>query len=270
MGPLFLYSPTIAPAPSSADSEIAGLSQRISALYALSQTNPHVFASPVGPFAFRRRSVWLPRFVFFGPHAADDSWRLAFLGSFDHRDLRPTHALLNVVETLAQDAENGHGLNLTFFPLVDAAGLALRAKHRELAYDSWSCPGATEIALLSRDVRTRGYHGFVRVEAAAPGDDSVSLRVRAPAGFVASAPDVEVISSAELAPLEVRFEHEVFERGRSFGPLELAEDLGVQPFELTVRVPSTWSRSQFESTVAHVLVRFVHHYRAFHAFGGEL
>jgi hypothetical protein len=39
----------------------------------------------------------LPRFVYFGPQATDESLRLAFLTGFDHRDLRGTLSLLHFV-----------------------------------------------------------------------------------------------------------------------------------------------------------------------------
>ncbi|HEY5229155.1 MAG TPA: hypothetical protein VIJ19_11480, partial [Opitutaceae bacterium] len=63
------------------------LHAELSALYALSQNSPYVFASPVGPVPTVSRAAFLPRFVFFGPHASEESWRLALLAGFDHRDL---------------------------------------------------------------------------------------------------------------------------------------------------------------------------------------
>jgi hypothetical protein len=52
---------------------------RIGALYARSQKDRALFGSPLGPFYFDGQPGWLPRFVFFGPQASDESWRLAFL-----------------------------------------------------------------------------------------------------------------------------------------------------------------------------------------------
>jgi len=103
------------------------LHAHLSAVYALAQNSSHVFASPLGPVRFGARHAYLPRFVFFGPHASDESWRLAFLAGFDRRDLRPAHAVLALVQRLAAQADTGHGLHLTFFPVVDAAGAFLGA-----------------------------------------------------------------------------------------------------------------------------------------------
>jgi len=269
MDPLSLTFPAVAPAPVPNRPEVTTLQQRFSALNVAAQTNPYVFSSPLGPLTYRRRAIWLPRFVFFGPHASDDSWRLAFYGSFAHRDLGPTRALLYFLELLGDNAEEGHGLNLTFFPLVDAAGLALH-EERTLAAESWLADAMPELTLLRNDARIRSYHGFVRIETAASHEDALVLSLRSPASTDAPSPDVEIISSAELAPLDVRFEREPYADGETFGPLELAEDLGVQPFELTLRVPSHWSAPEYDNAVAHALMRFVHHYRAFHAFGGDL
>ena len=181
------------------------LHARIGALYARSQKDRALFGSPLGPFHFDGQPGWLPRFVFFGPQASDESWRLAFLAGFDHRDLRPAQALLGFVERLAEHAEQGHGLNLAFFPLVDAAGLTLAAPPRHLAAAHWLHDSAPEIGLLEKDARLRGYHGFVRIETAAPGEDILTIRVREPAEKHPT-PDVELISTEEIDPFPVRFE----------------------------------------------------------------
>ena len=105
------------------------LAARLSALTARAQEDGHLFASPLGPFDLAGRSAWLPRFVFFGPHASDAAWRLAFLSGFDARDLRLSAALVGLVERLTADAADGHGLDLTFFPQIDVAGAAGALAH---------------------------------------------------------------------------------------------------------------------------------------------
>ena len=89
----------------------------MSGLYALSQDSPYVFASPLGPLPAGGPGACLPRFVFFGPHACDESWRIAFLAGLDCRDLRASRALVALATRLATDGAAGHALNLTFFPL---------------------------------------------------------------------------------------------------------------------------------------------------------
>lgn len=242
--------------------------EHLSAVYALGQENPHVFASPLGPFAHAgggRASV--PRFVFFGPHTTDASWRVAFLAGFDCADLRASHALLGLVEFLARHAEEGYGLNLAFFPLVDVAGLEFGGRSRDLASAHWARAAAPEIALLEKEVRGAGYHGFVRVETAAPGEDTVGLEMRAPEGAFSS-PDVEICTSDDFESFPVRFERAA--TGAAGGPLTIAEDLPVQPFELTLRVPAAWPDELYRSAVASILGRFIVRYRAFQAFGQHL
>lgn len=239
----------------------------LSALYSLSQHHDHIFGSPLGPVYHQGRAAYLPRFAFFGPHASDDSWRIAFLAAFDHRDLRGGHALLHLVERLAGNSAEGHGLNLTFFPLVDAAGLFLGAPARSLDQADWTRSTAPEIRLLEKDARLHGYHGFVRVETASARDDFITIRVREPFSVVASADPL--ISSAETIPFPVRFERT---RGAPVteGPLTIADDLPFRPFELTLRIPAAWSDEQYFEAVSAILVRFIIRYRANQAYGQHL
>lgn len=247
---------------------VARFRQHLSAVYALGQENRHVFASPLGPFddaGGGRASV--PRFVFFGPHTTDESWRVAFLAGFDYADLRASHALLGLVDFLARHGEEGYGLNLTFFPLVDVAGLDFGTGPRALAAAHWARSTFPEITLLEKDVRVAGYQGFVRVETAPAGEDVVVLEMRAPEGEFTS-PDVEICTSDDFESFPVRFERAG--RANGGGPLTIAEDLPVQPFELTLRVPASWPDDLYRSAVTSILGRFIVRYRAFQAFGQHL
>lgn len=238
-----------------------------SAVYALAENNPRVFASPLGPFDYSDRHVWLPHFAFFGPNADDASWRLAFLAGFDATDLRASHALLGFLEFLAPHAEEGHGLNLAFFPLVDVAGHLFRVSPRRLGQERWGQSAAPELRVLEKNARQNVYHGFVRVETAAHGEDALVLRVRAPA-IDPTGPDVELISSVETEPFAVRWER--CAAVPDDGPLSIADDLPVAPFELTLLVPPFWPDELYRRAVAVVLSKFVLRYRAFQAFGGQL
>jgi len=252
----------------SAGTSSACLQAHLSTLYALAQHSRHVFASPLGPFPFGGRHAYLPRFAFFGPHASDDSWRLAFLAGFDHRDLRASQALLALAGTLAENAESGHGLNLSFFPLVDAAGLFLGASDRRLASAHWSRTDIPEILLLERDARQRGYHGFVRVETAPAGGEAIEVSVRR-SGGAGSSPDADLITSEEAEGLPVRFEFESVEHPAE-GPLSVAEDLPFNPFEVTLRIPASWAGDEYRKAVATLLERFLKRYRAYQAYGQHL
>lgn len=257
-------APERAPVPVPPDS----ITAQLSALYEVAQKNVHVFASPLGLFESGSGPGHLPRFVFFGPHATDESWRLAFLAGFDRRELRASRALLQLLQTLADHAEAGHGLNLTFFPLIDVARLLPGAAPRRLDQAHWAQSTAPEIELLERDARLRGYHGFVRVVSTTDDDDLVSVRVRAPANFPLS-PDVELISSEETAPLPVQFERAA-SHAVAGGPLTIADDLLVQPFELTLGIPAAWPDDRYQAAVVAILTRFIIRYRALQAYGQHL
>ncbi len=247
----------------------ASLEARLSALYAQTQDSPYVFASPLGPFHFQGRAAYLPRLVFFGPQAADDSWRLSFLAGFDHRDLRASRALLALVDGLAANVTAGHGLNLSFFPLVDVAGLALGAPDRALATAHWGRGCVPEMRLLELDARGGGYHGFVRIETASSADDLVVIRIRQPIARPLS-PDVELISSDDAESFPVRFETVPPEVRAADGPLSITDDLPIAPFELTLRVPAAWPDHDYQRAVVVLLKRFLRRYRAFQAHGQHL
>jgi hypothetical protein len=256
---------------SDASVRIAGadfLSQ-LNTLYRLSPENPHVFGSPLGPFRYRDRTIDLPRFAFFGPAASDESWRLAFLAGFDHRDLRSSRALLALTEQLSRHVEQGHGVNLAFFPLVDVAGLFHGAGARSLHEAHWGWSRAPEIVALEQDARLRGYHGFIRIETAPRGEEDITIRIREPLNLIAS-PDVEIISSEETESFPVRFERAPSGVAPADGPLTIADDLPVQPFELTLRIPAAWPDDRYTAAVTAIVTRFIKRYRAFQAYGQYL
>lgn len=241
----------------------------LGALYALAQSSPHVFASPLGPVSVFGSPRFLHRFVFFGPHACDDSWRLAFLAGFDHADPRSSRALVSLVARLAASSETGHALNLTFFPLVDVVGQATGIGDRRLEAVPWDRDEPVEIGLLGRDARQRGYHGFVRVETGEPGEEMIVLQVRGPFSQALS-PDLELITSEETRSFPVRFESLAEAPGLPAGPLRLTQDLPQAPFELVLRIPGSWSAEAYQHAAVTLLERFLSRYRAFLAYGQHL
>src|SRR5688572_14885204 len=135
----------------------AALGDQLSTLYAHAQRSEHVFGTPLGPFEHAGRQHHLPRFVYFGPHTSEESPRLAFLAGLDSRDLRPTLALLHLVEELALRPDIGQSLHLAFYPLVDVLGHLQQGGERDLAAQGWATATAPELDLLARDSRLRTY-----------------------------------------------------------------------------------------------------------------
>ena len=164
------------PAPSShvgtlsRGSRETAIQEQLSVLYVLAEKSPHVFGSPLGPFRLRGERYHLPRFVYFGPNSADDAVRLAIYAGVDGTDERGSRALAQFVERLARTPHLGHGLNLSFFPLVNPSGHAFSTPRNlhavDLAAENWEDSEEREIALLRQDARVRGYHGFIRLESA--------------------------------------------------------------------------------------------------------
>ncbi len=256
------YSPA-AVAPLSPSIEF---NDRLTSLYALAQRSRYVFASPLGPFYRKARHYHVPRFVYFGPHTSDESLRLAFHAGFDSADLRGTLALLHFVERLALTPDLGQGLNLSFFPLADITGL-LRGESQQLAGHSWIDPKVSELELLAGDVRSRAYHGFVRIESTDSDDDVISIRLR---GHSADALGLELLSSHDIAPWDVRWESGPVDTAPADGPLSLSDDLPFRPFELTIGLPSAWSVELHREAVTTILKNFIQRYRGFHAYAQHL
>ncbi len=256
---------TVARASASASSLTlsAALGEQLSTLYALAQQSEHVFGTPLGPFAHAGRQHYVPRFVYFGPQTSEESPRLAFLAGLDSRDLRPTLALLHLVEELALKPSLGQSLHLAFYPLVDVLGQQGGA--RDLGAQGWAAPASPEIDLLAKDSRLRHYHAFIRVESVTD-DDVVTLRLRTSGGAGLGAP---LISSEDTDPFPVRWEIESGPVAAS-GPLSLSDDLPFRPLDLTLRVPASWTPEFYREAVASILKRFIIRYRGFLAYGQNL
>jgi hypothetical protein len=246
----------------------AAFGEQLTTLYGLVQRSHYVFGSPLGPVFADARAFPIPRFVYFGPHASDAALRLAFFAGHDHRDLRGTLALLHLVEQLALKPDLGQGLNLSFFPLVDVLGLAGLTPERRLAAAHWGRTAAPELNLFEKDARLRGYHGFVNIETA-PGEDVVTVRLRGVDGGAYASPDLELFSSEDVEPFPVRWEASPAGLAAA-GPLTVADDLPLRPFELTLRLPAAWSPELYREATASILKRFVLRYRGFIAYGQHL
>jgi hypothetical protein len=251
------------------DPAMAGLRAHLSAVYALTQTSPHLFASPLGPFAYDRRRAYVPRFVFFGSECPKESWRLAFLAGFDQRDTRSSRVVLTLIELLARMAEAAHGFHIAFFPVVDAAGLFLGAPHRALSAYHWGRNQIPELSLLEKDTRLHGYQGFVRIETGNPGEDVAVVQVNGSA-FNQHDPDLEIVTSEDEEAMPVRFEAGPASKSPVAGPLTVADDLPHAPFELILRLPGSWAIGRCQQAATQFLLRFLWHYRAFQAYGQHL
>ncbi|MBE2213916.1 MAG: hypothetical protein IAE82_08605 [Opitutaceae bacterium] len=262
----------VQPRPSGAVSGPAGdLDRAFSDLYQIAQHSTHIFGSPLGPLSVGGESHTVPRFVYFGPQFSDESVRLVFHAGFDGRDARPSRALLHLVERLALKPDLGQGLNLTFFPLVNPSGLARStleaAGGQDLTRAHWNLSDSPEIALLSQDARLRAYHGFVRVESAAVTEIVATIRNGSRAG---SGNDSVLAGPGDAAGFRVRWFVEKGGDHASSGPLTLADDLPLAPFELRVEVPDVWNDQLYSEAVLQVLKSFIIHYRATYAYGIHL
>lgn len=262
--------PAVARAPelSGSVSLPAAFGEQLSTLYELVQRSSNVFGSPLGPIRTDTQPLYLPRFVYFGPNASEAALRLSFLSGFDHRDLRPTLALLRFVEGLALQPDLGQGLNLSFFPLLDVLGLARGGSSRALTTQNWLRSIVPEIGLLEKDARVRSYHGFIRLESGV-GEDTIVVQLQSTIPTENFAPSLELISSEDVEPFTVRWESGTCGDLRS-GPLSMADDLPLQPFELAVRIPAAWPLDLYAEAAASILKRFVLRYRGFISYAQHL
>jgi hypothetical protein len=243
--------------------------ERISALYGLSQQSNYIFGSPVGPFFHQGRHLSLPRFVYFGPHTHDESLRIAFLAGFDSADLRTSLALLYFVERLAVSPDLGQGLNLSFYPLIDVLGAVRGRADRNLAQANWADTDAPEIYALEKEARVRAYHGFVQLETGAD-DDVISVRLGNASHFVNAATGIELVSSEDFGGWQVRWEADALRAPANVGPLSVADDLPIRPFELSIQFPSSWNAELHREAASAILKRLIQRQRALQAYGQHL
>jgi len=262
-----MKTPAIAPAfvPASAPAALATFRERLEHLYILTQRNAYVFASPLGPFYHHEHDHSVPRFVYFGPHTTDASLRLAFHAGQSAREMNGALALLYIVERLTEKPALGCGLNLSFFPLVDVLGAAGTVPVRRLAEEHWGFSAEPEISLLEQEARSRGYHGFVVLVSTA--DEVLTVRLRGAAGAVAEG--IDIVDSSDFGGWPVRFEGERVE-GVKAGPLTVADDLPLAPFEITLGIPAGWPQAEVDAAVAAVLQRFIARHAAIQTYAQHL
>lgn len=258
--------PAVALASTSLPGFSTELDARFTALYALAQRSDHVFASPLGPVQHRGRAVHLPRFAYFGPSTSDESPRVAFYAGEDRAHERGSLALLHFLWQLARDPAAGHGLNLSFFPVVDLLGAHAGDPTRHLAGEHWSLSCQPELGLLEQDIRLRAYHAFVRI--VPTGDELVGVRLRS--RFALGPLDADLIDSEDLEPWPFRFEAEQSPTQSVAGPLSVGDDLAVAPFELTLALPAGWSQAEIDAATASILGRFLARYRALRGYAQNL
>lgn len=245
----------------------SSLAARLGLLSEVAQDSDRLFASPLGPIYDGDVPIQLSRFVYFGPNSSDVSLRLALVAGLGRHDLLAAQALLAFVEGLARRPDIGEGVNLSFFPVVNARRFLADAEESDLSAAHWSRADEPEIKLLSMDARMRNYHGFVVVTTTS--DEAPSARVRTVLAEHVAASEVELFNSEDFAPWAVRFES-LTPRAASGGPLTLAQDLAPAPFEVEVALPAHWSQAHADRSLAALLKRLIHRYRGFHAYGQHL
>jgi hypothetical protein len=194
---------------------------------------------------------------------------LAFLSGFDSRELRGSFAFLQFLEQLILQPDLGQGLNLSFIPVVDALGVFAGVTDRKLANEHWGRSPWPDIDLLQKDARVRGFHGFVRVETSAE-DDVVGIRLRGRTDAGVAPSGVELISSEDTEPFAAKWEADAPGAKVEEGPLSILDDLPIQPFELTLRFPASWSGDLYNMAISSILKRFIWRYRSLQAYGQYL
>lgn len=243
------------------------LHRRLRALYELAGQSDYVFGSPLGPFRYEGREHTVPRFVYFGPQTSQDSLRLAVLAGFGRHDRLAVQSLLTFVGGLARHPEIGASLNVSFFPLVNVAGLLGGVEERDLTAAHWGRSREPEIVLLNQDIRRCGYQAFIRLTTTA--DDTPAAWVRFVRPLHVHPTDLEVFESTDFGGWSVRFET-LAPESVPLGPLALADDLAFAPFEVELALPADWPQDTADREVAQLLKRLITRYRGFLAYGQNL
>lgn len=254
-------------APARAGAPSHSLPERLGALYEIAARSAHVFASPLGPIRGAAGEQVLPRFVYFGPHTSSESLRLAVFAGFSRHDRTTAQAVLNVIESLARDPDIGQSLNVSFFPVVNPGALLADQEELDLSEEHWGRSIRPEIALLNQDARRCGYAGFVRITSGVDAEPGAAVRLVHSTSAQSS--PIHVFSSEDFAGWPVTFQS-IAAESVAHGPLTIADDLPVAPFEVELSLPSDWSLRLTDAALAPLLKRLIVRYRAFLAYGQHL
>jgi len=245
----------------------SSLAERLSALIEAAQDSDCLFGSSLGPLHSGDATFHVPQFVYFGANSSTASLRLALLSGIGRHDLPASRALVAFIEGLVRRPDLGEGLNLSFFPVVNVAGLLGGAEERDLSAEDWNASSAPELKLLGSDIRNRGYEGFIRVVTSA--EDSPTAWVRTVLSGEAASANIELFNVDDFDDWNVRFESTSLGLVAA-GPLSLAADLAQAPFEAELALPAHWSQAQADHALARLLKRLLVHYRGFRAYGLHL
>jgi hypothetical protein len=250
---------------------LAGSLARLTTLAAHSS---HVFTSPLGPFTHGAASFTLPRFLFVGENAAEEAWRIGVYAGLDGTDTRASLAVLRALERFALEPGLGHSFNLVFYPVVNPSGVAdetrrTRAGHL-LAEQSWASSTAPELQWLERDARSLQLHGAFVVQSD-PAADQIQgwLRGFSPGEPFLHAEPVRGTSKVGYLPFKFPVQWEPHPEGfnAQTGPLTLADDFRIRPFEVTLNVPGEPPLEWAVQSVANTLRVFLNNFRTAAATG---
>ena len=240
----------------------------LSRLTVLATHSPSVFASPLGPLYHGRELFVLPRHLFFGENTAEEAWRIAIYAGFEGTDMRAGLASLRTLERLILEPKLGESFNLVFHSFVNPSGLAdataaTRAGH-DLLDQSWAGSPAAELQLLERDARAMQYHGAIVLRSDPQVDELRGwLRGFSPGDPFLHGEPVRGTSRAGYLPFKFPIQWEAHPDGpeAKTGPLSLADDLRVRPFELTLLVPTSPSLEWAVQAVSSTLRVFLNNFR---------
>jgi len=234
----------------------------------LASYSPNLFASPLGPLHHQGEQYLLPRHVFFGENSAEEAWRIGIYSGFSGLDARLGLGALRALERLVLEPRLGESLNLVFHSFVNPSGLtdgtvATRAGHR-LLEQNWATSPAAELQLLERDARTMQYNGVILLRS----DPSATELRGLLRGFSPDEPFLhgepsQGASKIGYLPFKFPVQWEQHPEGylAKTGPLTLADDLRLRPFEVTLLVPASASVEWASHAVSHTLRVFLNNFR---------
>ncbi len=257
--------------------EPASLDAALTRLTELATHSSHIFASPLGPFNHGEESFTLPRFLFVGENAAEEAWRIGIYAGLDGTDTRSALAVLRALERFALEPALGHSFNLVFYPVTNPSGVAdgtkrTRAGHL-LSDQNWADSRAPELHWLERDARALQFHGVILVQSD-PETDEIHglLRGFSPGEPFLHAEPVRGTSKVGYFPFKFPVQWEPHPDGfhAATGPLTLADDLRIRPFETTLVIPEKPPLEWAVQAVSSTLRVFLNNFRTAAATGQNI
>lgn len=146
--------------------EGAIMRERLRQLEAAAANHSHFLdISPLKGTGIQGHSVTLPRFIFLGPRAGVEPWRIGIFAGLHGDEPEGVLAALELLMRCAREPELAEGYCLYVYPMCNPTGLATgrreSASGKDLNREFWRDSAEPEVRLLEGELRAHRLHGLI-------------------------------------------------------------------------------------------------------------